>query len=157
MFKRLSSLLCIITFLLSACSSWDEEISFPENYSDSYIKLHECKSSAHPAANYVITWFSPDGSDAWNTMMEGMMGGSEGVVLPEGVVLVKAQYEDATCSTLSGYTAMEKLAPNTQSELGDFRWQFIDADGACKDCNAGTNCSGCHMPCQDKFPYVCTQ
>lgn len=155
-------LLCAcLSACLSACNSWDADASFPETYSETYTQLHECKESEHPAADYVITWLSPEGAEAWETMMEGMMGGAEaggGVVLPEGTVLVKAQYDDATCSTLSGYTAMEKLAPSSNPELGDFRWQFLDADGSCKDCDAGASCSGCHtLPsCGLSFPYVCT-
>ena len=143
---------------LSACNSWDEEAAFPENYQSSYTKLHDCTESAHPAANYVVTWLSPEGAESWAAMMEGVTGGAEPGPLPTGTVLVKAQYEDSACSELSGYTAMEQLAPSSSPELGDFRWQFINADGSCNDCDAGTNCSSCHTTpnCGTAFPYVCT-
>jgi len=143
---------------LSACGGWDDEAAFPENYSATYTKLHECKPSAHPAASYVLTSLSPEGSEAWSAMMEGIAGGAEPSALPEGTVLVKSQYSDSSCSDLTGYTAMEQLAPATSPALGDFRWQFLDADGSCNNCDAGASCAGCHTApsCGAAFPYVCT-
>jgi len=157
--QRLAPLLTVMSLVgLSGCGGWDDEASFPENYSASYVKLHECKESAHPAANYVITWLSPEGEQAWQQMMEGMMGGAEPGPLPTGTVLVKAQYNDSSCSDLSGYTAMEQLEPGAKPELGDFKWQFLDSDGSCNNCDAGSSCSGCHTTpnCGGAFPYVCT-
>ena len=141
------------------CTTWDSEVVFPEGFTSSFITVHECQpSGAHVAADYVVTWLSPEGEEAWASMMEGVTAGAEPTDLPVGTVLVKAQYDDSDCSQLSGYTAMEKLEPNSNPELGDYRWQFVDADGSCKDCNAKTECSGCHAApnCGAAFPYVCT-
>ena len=139
---------------LSSCSgSWDEEAAAPENFRATYQKLHDCRASAHPAAAYVITWLSPDGAAAWDKIKAGM--GAD-AVFPEGAVALKAQYEDSSCSTLSGYTLMEKLAEGADAPNGDWRWQFLDEDGACNDCALGSSCSSCHtLPtCVGHF---CTQ
>ena len=42
-------------------------------FRDDYIKLHDCKQSAHPAANYVVTWLSPEALPVWEAVGDGEM------------------------------------------------------------------------------------
>ena len=138
---------------LTSCGGWDEEAAPPEDFRASYQKLHECRASAHPAANFVITWLSPEGSEAWDQIKAGM---GAGVTFPEGAIAVKAQYDDSACDTLSGYTVMEKLPDGADSANGDWRWQFLDETGSCNDCALGASCSGCHTQ-PACVGYFCTQ
>ena len=178
MFKSsLFTLFIVITLSLfsSACTGWDEEVAFPEDFQNSYTQIIPCEPSQHVKAVSAKTWVSPQGVDVWNQLVEahqsmmgemmgGMMGGmmaDEGMMpaFAPGTVVVKAQYSDANCSTLAGYTAMEKLDEGASPSLGDWKWQFTDENGSCSDCNAGAGCSGCHSgqpSCTQAPEFFCT-
>lgn len=135
------------------CSTWDEEIVAPEDFRSTYIKLHGCKESpSHQAANYAVTWLSPNGREPWEAYEGGDLESEFGV----GTISIKAQYDDSSCSNLSGYTMMEKVSEDSSGELGGWRWQFINNDGTCNDCDSGVNCSGCHSACSTGPSYFCT-
>jgi hypothetical protein len=160
----------ILTLILVQACGWDDEITFPENFKETYTQITSCEISQHPKANSAITWVSPSGESVWeqlvmahqNMMEEGMDNvdeESEDVQFEPGTVVVKVQYSDTNCSTLSGYTAMEKQEAGTTPTLGDWRWQFLDETGACNDCNAGVSCSGCHSAqpaCTQSPEFFCT-
>jgi hypothetical protein len=164
-FSSTLSLFLLLITGLSACSA-DWEGNFPESYQEEYAQVHDCRPSAHPAANYITTWMSPEGVDAWNAMIGSVMGGAEAGTdvsgdLPVGTTLVKAQYSDENCTSLTGYTTMEKLEEGSAPAHGDWRWGFLDAEGVCNDCDAKASCSTCHSPtvnpsCSTSFPFVCT-
>lgn len=139
------------TLTLSAfagCTSdWDSKAVFLPGYESSYIKLHDCRKSAHPKAKYVTTWLSPDGQSTWDAYAALPAGATGTVDFPEGTVVVKAQFDDAKCATVIGYTAMKKLAAGTDPTNGDWQWQSVDGDGQCDDhdnCDLKAECSGCH-------------
>jgi hypothetical protein len=141
----------------SACNSdFDAEVAFAANYQTTYQKLHSCKASQHPAAKYVETWLSPDAKEAWAAYAALPEGSTATVALPVGAVLVKTQFDDAACKELKNFTVMEKLAVGAAPTTGDFRWQHVDIDGACLNCDNGSACSSCHTQpaCRD---FVCTK
>ena len=166
--------------LLVSCAGWDDEVAFPESYKETYTSIHECKPSVHQKANSITTWINPIGMPTWEAMSaqpvgdanpEGgaeMTGGTPSMMdagseaaddpadFPVGTVLVKVQYTDAACSNLSGYTVMEKLSPSAAPELGDWKWQFVNDDGSCSNCDAGISCAGCHSGCTSGPTHVCT-
>ncbi|MCO4762597.1 MAG: hypothetical protein KC502_13885 [Myxococcales bacterium] len=152
----LTSLLVLGT-ALSGCASWEPEVVFPENYRSTYKKVASCTKSAHPAANYIETWISPDGSDAWSALAVQLAAGDTETtaVLPEGMVIVKVQYDDSKCQTLANYTAMKKLAVGAAPDVGDWNWQFVDENGECNDCASGASCAGCHKSC-GPAPLMCS-
>jgi len=142
-----------LALLLSSCGGWDEEAAAPEGFRATYQRLHECRPSAHPAAEFVITWLSPEGAEAWSKIKSGLAAEA---AFPAGAVAVKAQYSDSSCATLSGYTVMEKLPAGTDAANGDWRWQYLDEDGACNNCALGASCSGCHTT-PECVGFFCTQ
>ena len=122
---------------VSACG-WDSEIVAPENFEDSYAKLHDCRPSAHPAAAYIITWLSPNGLETW----DALKAGETDVDFTKDVVVVKSQYANDKCTQLTGYTIMGKISG--AEDVGNWKWQFVDQHGRCNDCDQGASCAGCH-------------
>jgi hypothetical protein len=154
--NRLATTLLLVLTLLPACASWDDKVAFPENFRSSYKKLHDCKKSAHPSGQHVVTWMSPDGLATWAKVADAPAGSTDEVVVPEGMVLVKVQYDDAKCEDLESFTVMRKLAPGAAPAAGDWLWQQVDADGECLNCDNGSGCAGCHAPC-GPANRICTQ
>lgn len=143
----LAATMALSTFA-GCASDWDSKSVFLAGYESSYTKLHDCRVSAHPKAKYVTTWLSPDGKATWDAYAALPAGATGTVDFPEGTVVVKAQYDDAKCATVTGYTAMKKLAAGTDPTNGDWQWQSVDGDGQCADngnCDLKAACSGCHQ------------
>ena len=145
-FPRPLLLLALVgtTGVAGCAAEWDGSVVFPADYASTYEKVHDCKPSAHPAAKYVITWLSPNGKDAMTAHSALPEGSTETAAWPEGTVLIKAQYDDSKCAELKNFTAMQKLAEGAAPDAGDWKWQHVDADGTCLNCDNGTACSGCH-------------
>lgn len=143
--------------LLAGCASWEEEVVFPENFRDSYTKVVDCRKSAHPAAAYVETWMSPSAKAKWDEMAVQLAAAdtSTTVLFPDGAIIVKVQFDDSKCEELANYTAMKKLAPETDAKAGDWKWQFVGDDGTCNNCDVGTDCANCHSDCKPA-PFMCT-
>ncbi len=141
----LPGLALCVTLFAGCAADWDPDVVFPPDFAGSYQKLHGCSPSAHPAAKYVVTWLSPDGKDAMASFVALPVGATEIIAWPVGMVLVKAQYDDAGCKDLKAYTAMKRLPPGTASAAGDWRWQHLSGEGECYNCDGGTGCSGCHV------------
>ena len=148
-----ASFLISLSFLSACSGSWDEEVVAPENFQDSYSKLHECKPSAHPRADYVITWLSPDALPVWEAWAEGDAEAD----FELGAIAVKSQYRDSSCSELTGYTLMEKTSVEADAPNGGWKWQFTNEYGECSNCDAGASCAGCHGGCTSGPTHFCTQ
>lgn len=140
--------------MLSGCEGgWDDEVVAPENFRSSYVRLQSsCQPSEHPKANYVMTWLNPEAVPTWEARSMG-----EDVTFAVGTVSVKAQYNDEACSSLSGYTLMEKVSTEEGAANGGWKWQFTDENGSCNDCNAGSGCVSCHMGSPNCVDLLCTQ
>lgn len=141
----LALLAALLPAAMPGCATeWDGAVVFPADYASTYEKVHACKPSQHPAAKYVVTWLSPEGKAAMDKLVALPAGSTETVDWPEGTVLIKAQYDDSKCAELKNFTAMKKLPAGAAASAGDWKWQHVDADGACLNCDNGTACSGCH-------------
>ncbi len=139
--------------LVNCTGQWDDSVVAPENFRSSYDQVHECKQSAHPAADYVVTWLSPDAQPVW----EALSNGETDVEFEVGTVSVKSQYSDSNCSTLTGYTLMEKTSVAEDAPHGGWRWQYINEFGECSNCDATDGCAGCHSGCTSGPKFFCTQ
>lgn len=152
----MSSLFTCLTISLTAVAcdgSWDDEVAAPENFRSTYQQIHVCRGSQHPKAKFVITWLSPEGSSTWDALSNGDTSAD----FPVGTVAVKAQYSDASCSSLTGYTLMEKTSTAEDAPKGGWRWQFTNEFGECSDCDAGAGCTDCHTAvCTSSPKLFCT-
>jgi hypothetical protein len=139
-------------FMCTACG-WDSDIVAPENFESTYNKVHECRPSKHPAANYIVTWLSPDSISTWDEIGNG----NTDVNFPKGAVVVKSQYENDKCTQLTAYTIMEKTDVKKGAKDGGWKWQFVDQYGQCNDCDAAASCAGCHSTCKVGPTHFCTE
>ena len=141
--------ICTFAAVIAGCASWDTEAYMPEDYQSSYTKVHECKKSTHPTGDYVTTWVSPEGAEAFKAGTRP---------LPVDTVLVKSQYSDSSCTDQTRFTVMKKGVEGSNEASADWLWQLLDADGQVKECcdGASNGCVGCHTPCAADN-YVCTK
>ncbi len=150
------SLWHILSIALSSCliSACDEETvaGVSTNFREDYIQLHECKQSAHPAADYIVTWLSPDALPVWEALKEGNLDQD----FEEGAISIKAQYTDDTCSSLDSYTIMTKTSTASDAAHGGWRWDYANQDFECINCDAGASCAGCHSGCTSGPTLFCT-
>jgi hypothetical protein len=138
--------------LAGGCATeWDADVVFPANYTSTYTKVVSCEASQHPAAKYVEVWLDPTAKAAWDEYAALPKDTTATIAYPEGAVMVKTQFDDASCKDLKNFTAMKKLAKGAAPSYGDYRWQHVDVDGACLNCDNGKACSGCHTQaaCKD--------
>ena len=147
------TILSLMSSMLFNAWGWSDEIAAPENFEESYGKLHECKPSEHPAADYILTWLSPDALPVWDELSQG----NQEVDFPKGAVVVKSQYKNDKCTQLTGYTIMEKTSTAEGAKDGGWKWQFVDETGSCNDCDAGASCAGCHQSCEVGPTHFCTE
>lgn len=64
---------------------------------------------------------------------------------PPGATIVKIEYEDDLCQKVQGYSAMQKLVVGSEPELGDWRWQKLDAELRVRSsADLPARCIGCH-------------
>ena len=137
--------------MCTACG-WDSDIAIPEDFESTYKKVHECSPSAHPAANYIVTWLSPDSIPTWDEIGNG----NNDVDFPKGSAIVKSQYENDKCTQLTAYTIMVKTDVKEGAKDGGWKWQFVDQYGQCNNCDAGAGCAGCHSSCENGPTHFCT-
>lgn len=69
---------------------------------------------------------------------------------PVGATLVKLEYDDADCTQLLGYTAMQKQAAGAYPTGNDWRWQRLTSDRRVIEDGALSSCISCHT-------HHCTQ
>ena len=70
------------------------------------------------------------------------------IEFPVGTVLLKAQYADATCTTLSKWTMMTRLAAGADVANGNWRFEevAVGEDGTPQAPQAsGASCFSCHQ------------
>lgn len=144
----------VVLFILLggfACSN-EDQVDVSPDFRNDYIQLHECKASAHPAANFVVTWLSPDALPVWESLEQG----NREVEFEEGAISIKAQYSDEACNSLESYTVMTKISTEAAAEHGGWRWDYANQEFECINCDAGASCAGCHGGCTNGPSLFCT-
>lgn len=63
---------------------------------------------------------------------------------PIGATLVKPAYLDEDCTTITGYTAMQKISENTAPDGTGWRWQRLNADREVLEDGVIGSCITCH-------------
>ena len=143
----------LIIFILSFSACAEETVPGVDvSFRSDYIKLHDCKQSMHPAANYVVTWLSPEALPVWEAVGDGEMTQD----FEEGTISIKAQYSDESCNSLENYTVMTKTSTDPDAAHGGWRWDFANQDFECINCDAGASCAGCHGGCTSGPTLFCT-
>ena len=74
---------------------------------------------------------------------------------PVGATLVKIEYDDATCGTVLGFTAMQKLPAGSAPEARDWAWQRLDASKrVISSDDVPARCVDCHeYHCREPYGW----
>lgn len=141
----------ITLYIFGACGT-EEKANVPKDFRKSYVKLHECKVSAHPESRYVETWLSPEALPIWEAWGEG----NNEVEFETGTISIKAQYNDEECGDLNSYTIMTKESTEPKADNGGWKWDYANQDFECINCDAGSGCAQCHGGCVAGPTLFCT-
>lgn len=147
------SRISIVTFglvlALAACDDsfeYDPNSYFAQDWEATYTKVSECSKTATHSGPYVEVWVSPDGLTAFN----------DGETLPEGAVVLKTQWANASCSEFDLWTVMRKGAAGTAPESGDWEWQTVFGDGEIQEQGQVAFCINCHKATCEANDLLCT-
>jgi hypothetical protein len=123
---------------------------FPERPEAQWTELRDCRHSHEHELRFIRVFASPDAEASYLAL-------SPEVPYPVGARLVKLEYDDAECTQLLGYTALEKLPPGTSTAAGDWLWQRVGPDRKVLEEGAMPRCINCHQEhCEPPYGYDLT-
>ena len=126
--------------MFGACSYvHDPGAYFEGDWEEGYTQVSACQKSGDHGGNHVTVWLNAT-EDELNTMAPPY---------DAGVVWLKAQYSDAACTSLSGFTVMRKGSAGTAPETGDWQWQTVGEYGEITGEGQLGGCIGCHTGASD--------
>ena len=111
---------------------------FPAGALATWLELRDCRLSHEHELRWIRVLASPTAEAPYTAL-------SADVPYPSGAVLLKAEYDDATCSVPLGFTAMHKEAAGYWDEGHDWRWQKTDAERKVLQNGRLETCVGCHL------------
>lgn len=136
--KKALPFLSILLFGIAGCEvEIDPNAFFPQDYATSLTQLGECRESATHSNPFFLLYITATSKDAFNA----------GMPVPEGTVIVKAQYDDGECTDLNRWTAMKKREAGFEPMFYDWEWQNVDEKGAIAETGKLSYCKSCHSPC----------
>lgn len=149
---KTAALLIATALTAAACGGGGDEFAydsssyFPENYQSAYSALpaFDCTPSPTHGGDHVRIWVSPE--------LKAFYEGAEEAAANGGVV-VKSQYSDSSCSTLSALTVMRR---DSEKPTG-WEWQRVEADGSIALSGAPDACTSCHSSTPTCVDYVCAK
>ncbi len=136
---------CILSSLIMGCEvEVDPNAFFPQDYQTNMAQVGACrKSSTHSDPHYLF--YVTKTSEAAFTA---------GMPLPEGTVLLKAQYRDDACEDLNRWTVMKKREAGYDAANFDWEWQNVDTEGKIAEQGKLGYCAACHKVCPES---ICTK
>jgi hypothetical protein len=147
---RLAIAVGVATVIGMACGyTYREGTFFPATWKSEYVKIGSCVKTEHPAGGWVQVYMDAAGAKAF---------GAGANPLPEGTVIVKAQYKSAGCAQdFDLWTAMRKGKPGTSKPGRDWLWQTIWDSGKIHFSGVNPDCINCHDACGGKdTDFICT-
>lgn len=77
---------------------------------------------------------------------------------PVGSLVLKAEYDDESCTSIAGFTAMRKEAAGSRPGAGDWSYQETDASRNVLSSD-GAGCVSCHRACEapDGYDRTCAE
>jgi hypothetical protein len=144
-------MLLSLTCALAACGHEDDEADatvIPDDYAQRFAEVRDCRASADHGLVYVRIRVPEELADRYD---------SGPFPLPEGALIVKEQYDDPACRTLTGYTAMRKEAPGYHPDGHDFAWFTLDAAQDVVESGPLAHCASCHAACGSARDMQCAE
>ena len=146
---RLTILSCLA---LAACGA---EPPFPEDYETSWSEVITCTEGSVHGGESVRIFINETAQPTWTDWAQRVEEAGNGVLPPgemisfaPGAVLLKAQYTNSTCSSLTRWTMMTRLEVGGDTAQGNWRWETIlpDEDTQPQEPEAGGDgCFNCHQ------------
>jgi hypothetical protein len=153
--RRLAAgLAAVVIAVIGLASCGDEDTGpqpvFPRNAELQWAEIRDCRHSHEHELRRIRVFASPDAEAPYLAL-------SPEVPYPTGAILVKLEYDDADCTELLGYTALQKLAPGSKPEAGDWLWQRVGPDRKVLEEGALPRCINCHAEhCKPPYGYDLT-
>lgn len=123
---------------------------FPADAERAWAEIRDCRHSHEHELRHIRVFASPTAAEPYQAL-------SPDVPYPVGATLVKLEYDDAACTDLLGYTALQKLEPGAQPAAGDWLWQRVSADRQVIEEGVLSRCIGCHEEhCTPPYGYDLT-
>lgn len=140
-----------LALVLGACGGEDAPAPvFPEDAPSQWLEMRDCRHSHEHELRHIRVFASPAAEAPYAAL-------SADTPYPEGAVLLKLEYDDAACTDLLGYTAMQKLAPGANPDGGDWLWQRVSVDREVAEEGAPPRCINCHEEhCEPPYGYDLT-
>ncbi len=142
----------ILAALTGGCFQQDNSKTsqiLPPDYSSSFVLARNCRySTSHSRFLRVLT----DGKETNDAYLAG------NCLLPVNSLVLAEEYENASCSSLIGYTLMNKVS-GYDSSHNDWRWQKLDDMRNLLEDGRVQTCIDCHQKCsQTATPeYTCSR
>lgn len=137
LFRRLA--IAWVALLVSGCPGDDPAIEplFEASYTSTFREVRPCRRSGDHDLAFVKVWADPTAFEAYTT---------RAMPFPDGSVIVKEEFADDACTSLSGWTVMRREA-GLDPEGGDWHWQSVDPDRRVSADGLVQRCRSCHMGC----------
>lgn len=142
--RRLPVRCALAACALAACAEVDSpnpEMVLPERYRESFVETRGCRSSVEHDLSYVVIRLSPEAAAVYD---QGPYP------FAAGALVVKEQYADARCMSLTGWTVMRKEAAGSEPSAGDWRWYKLDRRQRVLEQGKPPRCVGCHAGCKER-------
>ena len=110
---------------------------FPDDAETAWTEIRDCRHSHEHDLRFIRVFASPDAEAPYLAL-------SPDEPYPVGALLLKLEYDDAQCTDLLGYTALEKLSPGAAPSAGDWMWQRVGPDREVLEQGAMPRCINCH-------------
>lgn len=111
---------------------------FPADADTAWNELRDCRHSHEHELRFIRVFASPDAEAPYLALSPDMP-------YPVGARLVKFEYDDANCTDLLGYTALEKLPAGVAPAGGDWLWQRVGPNRKVLEEGAMPRCINCHQ------------
>jgi hypothetical protein len=130
-------LLALASISVAGCSATApaEPALLPADYPAAFSEVRACGQSVDHDLAYVLVKASAEAADIYR---QGPFPFSA------GAVIVKEQYGDPGCKSLTGFTLMRKEAAGHDPAGGDWQWQRLDARRRATDPGQLRRCASCH-------------
>lgn len=136
---------------LASCAQVDAPnavSALPEDYQTAFVEARSCRVSIDHDLKYVTVKVRPELLATYN---QGPYP------FPQGAVVVKEQYLDATCSQLASYTVMRKESAGYDAANGDWQWFSLDDRKQIAQSGKLARCIACHSECGKDRDHVCSE
>lgn len=154
---RITAYIAVALALTAACTSepvvHTVDVIFPTDAPTAWRQVRDCRHSHEHDLNYVRVVANDLAYDRylkWDAPF------------PVGATLLKLEYDDAACSHLVRYTAMQKREKGADPDRGDWHWQATSPQRTVDDNASISFCVGCHTAhCRDDngtgFDLTCAE